>query len=397
MFKHNLIAIICSILLFPFSAISDPHVLLHPDDYKLKEDITLSTGRVIPAGTLWYKKPDLRRLKQELGAGTYKGDLRQAQRILFGREIIYDTYYTVGEGRRDGLPALAKGHLMNCTNCHAHEGMMPYAWPFFRTLTHFGLTENGDKGKLFGNLGYHRDTRIRIRDCSRHCGGVVEIPKDSWEMEALLAWMTTVRDGIYPGEGLLIPEFKTTADADKIPGARIPMFKNIMQMKADPEHGKMLYQATCSTCHGPDGTGIWNEGKGYSIPPIAGSGAFSNAGGPVMVPVGAAFLKYNMPLARGRMMPEQDALDTMAYLATMPRETVWWEKYYFQHNPCGRPAFLPKHIGTLPKGFPFSEEQARFGPWGPIDEWLKSDACKSANPVNKPKLDVDFNIRQPLE
>lgn len=398
MIKRITFLIVFSLLLsVPLVSWGDPHVMLHPDDYLIKEDIKLTTGRVVPKGTLWYKRPDYRRLKREMEAGMFKGDQRWGQKILFGREIIYDTYYTVGEGRRDGMPALTKGRLINCTNCHALEGTMPYAWPFFRTLTHFGLEENGDSGELFGNLGYHRDTRIRIRDCSRHCGGVVEIPSDSLEMEALLAWITVVRDGIYEGEGLLIPEFKTKADADKIPGARIPLFTNVLNMKADPERGHDLYHRFCVNCHGADGEGIWRAGDGYAVPPVAGSGSFSNAGGPVMVPVGAAFLKYNMPLMRGRMMEDQDALDTMAYLATLPRDTVWWEPHYFRHNPCGRPAFLPLHIGTVPRKFPFSPEQVKFGPWQAISDWLKSDVCTAANPKTEPLLKVDFDTRKPVQ
>ncbi len=393
------IVLLFSLFVVLFASITvraDPHVPMHPDEYILQQDVTLSTGKVLPAGTVWYKAPGHRRLKEEMEQGHYRGDVRWAQNILYGRAIMYDTYYTVGEGRRDGLPPLAKGHIMNCTNCHAAEGTMPYAWPFFRTLTHFGLAENGDKGELFGNLGYYRDTRVRIRDCSRHCGGVVEIPPDSKEMEALVAWVTAVRDGIYEGEGILIPEFKTKADVDKIPGARVPVFSNIGQMKSDPKKGEALYEDQCASCHGSDGRGLWYEGRGYTIPPLSGEGALSSAGGPVMVPVGAAFLKFNMPLAHDHLMIEQEALEIMGYVSTMPRETVWWEPYYFRHNPCGRPAFLPKHIGTVPKGFPFSAEQTQFGPWQPIADWLKSDECKVANPVTKPLLKVDFDTRHPL-
>ena len=374
-------------------ASADPHVRHHSQDYILEHDVTLSTGQTIRAGTQWYKAPDFRRLKNELGRNQFQGSQKWAQQVLFGREIIYDTYYTIGEGRRDGLPPLAKGRIMNCTNCHAQEGTMPYAWPFFRTLTHFGQKENGDKGKYFANLGYYRDTKIRTRDCARHCGGFIEIPQDSFEMDALLAWIKVVRDGIYEGEGLLIPEFKSQADVDRIPGARIPLFNNILTMKADPLRGQQLYQQQCESCHSSDGKGLWREGEGFAIPPVSGPGAFSEAGGPMMIPVGAAFLKYNMPLARGRTMPEQDALDVMAYISKMPRDTVWWENYYFRHNPCSRPAFLPKNIGSLPEGFPFSLEQSRFGPWLEVSNWLKSDTCLNKNPINTPILSVDFNPR----
>lgn len=222
----------------------------------------------------------------------------------------------------------------------------------------------------------------------------INIPEDSYEMDALIAWMTIVRDGIYPGEGLLIPEFKTKKDVAKIPGAQIPLFAGLLDMKANPQAGEKVYAQRCLTCHGDNGLGFWRDGEGYIIPALAGSSSFSHAGGPLMVPIGAAFLQRNMPLSQGSTLPPQEALDVMAYIATLPRDTVWWQSYYFQHDPCSRPAFMPLHVGVIPKDFPFTKEQAQFGPWRPIAEWLASDACKSANPPTQALLNKDFDPKQ---
>lgn len=369
---------------------ADPHITLDPTDYITKQPITLDNGKVIPQGTTWYKQPDIMRLKEELANNSYKGDNEQAEKILFGYNIFNYTYFTIGEGRQDGNPPLAKGKVMSCSTCHVGGGTVPYAWPFFRTLTHFGLEEKGDKGEYWSNLGYFRDTRIRARDCARHCGGEVDIPEKSKEMDAVIAWLTAVRDGIYPGEGIQVAAFKEAANVNKIPGARLPLMPNVLTMSGNPSNGKQLFEQRCATCHGKDGLGKWNGHDGYIFPPLAGEAGFSNAGGPVMLPVAASFIQRFMPLQQKRM-PEQDALDIMAYISNLARSSRWWQAYYFRHDPCARPAFLPLSIGAVPKGYPFSEQQTQFGPWTNIKTWLASDECRKANPKEAPKLARNFD------
>jgi cytochrome c len=255
------------------------------------------------------------------------------------------------------------------------------------------LREEGDKGIYFGNLAYHRDARTRARDCGRECGGSVMIADNSYEMDALMAWLKAVRDGIYPDEGLLVEAFKTKIDFDKIPGAQIPLFPSVLDMKSDPIAGKKIYVNRCQHCHGADGLGRWSELHGYVFPPLAGDGSFSHAGGPMMIPIGAAFLRQNMPLSKPGSLSQQDALNVMAYVATFPRSSVWWQNYYFRHDPCSRPAFLPLHVGAIPKKFPYSMQQVQFGPWRPIALWLSSNDCKNANPPSSPQLDRDFDTQ----
>jgi len=97
---------------------------------------------------------------------------------------------------------------------------------------------------------------------------------------------------------------------------------------------------------------------------------------------------------RGLSSPQQ-ALDVMAYIATLPRRSVWWQDYYFRHDPCSRPPFLTLKVGVVPKGFPFSKEQVQFGPWREIAEWLASDSCKSRNPPGAQPLTKDFDAAGP--
>lgn len=358
-----------------------PRIQARQTDYLLATEVTLSSGKVLPADTRWYQAPDINRLKLEIANGSFQGDLAQARRTIFGYELVTNTYSTIGEGRKDGRPALALGRVMNCTNCHAQGGTVPFAYAFFRTLGFYGLREQGDRGVYFGGMAYHRDARRRARDCGSECGGPVIIPDNSYEMDALVAWLKAVRDGIYPGEGILIDEFKTKADLGKIPGAQIPLFPKVLEMKSDPLAGKTVYATQCQSCHNTDGGGHWDDEHGYVIPPLAGSGSFSQAGGPFMIPVGAAFIHRNMPLGNPGSLSQQEALDVMAYVASLPRPSVWWQDDYYRNNPCTRPAYLPLQVGVVPYKFPFTAQQAQFGPWQPISDWLTSNACKMANPA----------------
>jgi len=383
-------------LLYSEFTLADPHIQLRADDYLLKSDTVLSTGQVLTAGTRWYQPPDIKRLKREITSATFQGDLQWARRVIFGYDLIVNTYFTIGEGRKDGQLPLAQGKIMSCSSCHAQGGTVPYAYAFFRTLTFYGQREEGDKGVYFDGLSYHRDARTRARDCGRECGGPVMLAEKSYEMNALMSWLKAVRDGIYPGEGLLIPAFKQLSDISKIPGAQIPLFPDVLNMKSDALAGKKIYDEQCLSCHSQNGSGQWSEAHGYMIPPLAGKGSFSQAAGPLMLPVGAAFIQKNMPPNRPDSLSQQEALDVMAYVAGLPRPMVWWQDYYYRHDPCSRPAYLPLHVGAIPAAFPFSKQQTQFGPWRAISEWLSSDACKAANPVTPGKLERDFTTLNPI-
>ena len=55
------------------------HIVANPNDYYLQADLTLFTTedvngvtRTYPAGTRWYKVPDVEKLRAELTAGIYR-------------------------------------------------------------------------------------------------------------------------------------------------------------------------------------------------------------------------------------------------------------------------------------------------------------------------------------
>lgn len=405
------------------------HIIANPNDYFLTMGITLKDSNGVDvqykAGTRWYTVPNVERLRNELvqnlnpNIGNLK-DINTAQKVVFGYDIMTKTYQMLGVNRTDGREPLFNGQLMNCSACHAQGGTVPHAWPLFRTATHFSLRGNlssppgVNEGEEYGPLKYWRDTITVNKDCGINCAGEGEIPNGTYEMDALVAWTYAVRDGIYADEGILIPELKLKVNDTQIPGARIPVFKgvlnvdddpNILPIKADPAKGKVEYDRSCASCHGKEGLGKWSFRSGYTVPPVAGSGSHTKAGGPYMVPVLAAFIKRQMPLSQPGSLTEQQAIDISAYIngginnlsnpsnPGLQRESRWWEDYYYEHNPCGRTAYLPLDVGAIPAGFPFTENDTRYGPWKPIHNWLKSDVCtkNNLNLPQEPLLHEDFN------
>src|SRR3569833_3393592 len=77
--------------------------------FVLKDKLELSSGRVLPAGTRLYAPPDIARLKRELKEGKYKGDAEQARLIVFGHDLLYFSFCSLGVGRLVGLLLLGLG------------------------------------------------------------------------------------------------------------------------------------------------------------------------------------------------------------------------------------------------------------------------------------------------
>jgi thiosulfate dehydrogenase len=133
---------------------------------------------------------------------------------------------------------------------------------------------------------------------------------------------------------------------------------------ADPAKGKIIYAAKCQSCHQLNGEGLLNEDKvSYQYPPLWGKNAYNQGAGLYRISRFAGYIKANMPFGatfKEPQLTDEEAWDIAAYVNAMPHPSKdiskdWpkIEEKTFDH-PFG------------PFADAFSEEQHKFGPFGPI-------------------------------
>ena len=87
----------------------------------------------------------------------------------------------------------------------------------------------------------------------------------------------------------------------------------------NPETGKTLFAEKCSTCHGADGEGQYNDDGTYIYPAVAGDKSFNDGAGMARTYTAASFIKGKMPFGQGNSLTDQEAVDIAAYFTHLPR------------------------------------------------------------------------------
>lgn len=204
-------------------------------------------------------------------------------KIMYGYNIMLDT--------KKNAPEFAKNSI-DCNCCHFNGG---------NTL--------GGKNRGISLVGVvamypkfsKRDNKSislvdRINNCFMRSLNGKAPPKDSLQMECLVAYLTWISHEVM--------------DAPMLPwlGLEDVPTKHV----ANAANGEKVYNAHCSICHGPDGAG--SEG----VPPLWGPESFNDGAGMNTLPMLSSFVWQNMPYGQPVLSPEE-ALDVAAYVITRPR------------------------------------------------------------------------------
>lgn len=214
--------------------------------------------------------------------------------ILEGKRLLSDT--------RRLLPDYV-GNELNCTSCHLGEGKIAEASPF-AGLSHAFPAYNPRAGREI-------TLRERINGCFLRSMNGRELPQDSHEMDAIVAYFDWLSDPIpgganFAGRGI-----------GKVDQLLIP----------DPVNGRKVYEAQCAICHGMGGQGVKDSHGEYQFPPLWGDGSFNIGAGLARTYTAAAYVRTNMPighginsrLGQGRLLNDQDAVDVAEYFTHQPR------------------------------------------------------------------------------
>jgi thiosulfate dehydrogenase len=133
---------------------------------------------------------------------------------------------------------------------------------------------------------------------------------------------------------------------------------------ADPEKGKALFAIKCQRCHGSNGEGVLSADSSFYIyPPLWGPNSYNVSAGMYRLSRLAGFIKNNMPLGATWKEPQltnEEAWDLAAFINSQPRPQKFFP--YDWPNIAKKPVDHP--FGPFADSF--SEQQHKYGPFGPI-------------------------------
>lgn len=264
--------------------------------------------------------------------------------IRRGRDLFTATYAHIGPNVTDPAKRFA-GNNLACGNCHLQAGTKKFGLPVYGLKNAFPAYS--------ARLGADITLPDRLNSCMLRSMNGRALPIDSPEMKAFVGYIDYLSRGVPPGEKL------TGYGAGDMPE---------LDRAADPARGKVVYAKTCALCHGPDGAGLrrsapWTD-LGYQVPPLWGSESFNNGAGMNRLITAANFLRTNMPHGTDYVNPQlsvEEAWDAAAYMVAQPRpQKAGLDKDF--------PDLLQKPVDTPygPYADGFSEQQHKYGPWGPI-------------------------------
>ncbi len=142
-----------------------------------------------------------------------------------------------------------------------------------------------------------------------------------------------------------------------------------LDQAAEPDKGKLVYQAKCTSCHGATGEGKLNpDNITYQYPPLWGAHSYTMAAGLFRLSRFAGYVKSNMPLGANYDNPQltdEEAWNVAAFVNSQPRPVKDISKDWPKIS--GKPVDHP--FGPYTDSF--SERQHKYGPFLPIAEFKK--------------------------
>ena len=261
-----------------------------------------------------------------------------------GRDLITATYAHIGPEVFDSARRYA-GNNLACRNCHLEAGTKRLGLPLW------GLTDLYPR--YSPQTGGQITIEQRVNTCMERSMNGRAMASDAPEMQAIVAYIDFLSTGVPAGE--------------KLPGLGAGQMAEL-DRAADPERGRTVYARACAMCHAPDGKGI-RRGLpsmvlGYMVPPLWGEDSFNDGAGMNRLITAANFIHYNMPNGTEFDRPflaREDAWDVAAFVVAQSRPHKAGLERDF-------PDLLNKPVDTPygPYADRFSEQQHKFGPFGPI-------------------------------
>ena len=262
-----------------------------------------------------------------------EGDL-----IRYGRELIAHTAKYLGP---KGIIAQVSNR-MNCQNCHLDAGTRDYGNSFAAVAATYPRYRD--------RSGIVESIEFRVNDCLMRSMNGRTIDSLSTEMRAMVAYLEWL--------GKDVPDEVRPKGAGTQPLA-------FLSRAADPQMGRKVYVQQCSRCHGENGEGARApDSTHFLYPPLWGDESYNTGAGLFRLTHFAAYVKWNMPFDAASFqnpkLTDEEAWDVAAFVNSQPRP----HKQFSNDWPETKKKPVDFPFGPYTDGF--SEEQHKYGPFGPI-------------------------------
>jgi thiosulfate dehydrogenase len=265
----------------------------------------------------------------------------------YGRRLLTDTARLLGPDHEDPTMRYS-GSRLACASCHLGSGADPGM---------LSLLESADLYPRYsGRDGGERDLFDRINGCMERSMNGRALPRNSPEMIAMVNYVESLGD-----------RFK--AMGTSLRKATDPPAFVRPERAVDFKAGDQVFKERCTICHGTDGLGLRasaNPNDGYVFPPLWGPDSFNDGAGMARVLTAARFIKARMPLGEPTLT-DDEAFDVAGYLNAQPRPHMENLERDYPKRP-DKPIDSPYG----PYSDPFPQDQHRFGPFKPIEDYYKA-------------------------
>lgn len=267
------------------------------------------------------------------------------EQVAYGRKLITETANYLGP--HSDMPFA--GNNLNCSSCHLDGGTKPFAAPFVSVPSQFP--------QYRGREDKEGTIEERINGCMQRSMNGKPLPVDGEPMQAMVAYMEWL--------SLEAPQ------GEKVKGNKF-LAVNYPDRKVDLDHGKVVYEQHCLSCHQADGQGVKDPvGNGYTYPPLWGTDTYNHGAGMHRVLTAAQFIKGNMPLgttADEPLLTDEEAYDVAGYINSFERPQKAQTELDFPDRKR-----KPMSTPYGPWADEFSAEQHKYGPFGEIAAYYEKE------------------------
>lgn len=268
----------------------------------------------------------------------------------YGKALTDRTFAYIGPEVKNEKMRFS-GNNLACASCHEASATKKFAIPWVGA--HATFPQYRAREDEVSTL------QERVNGCMERSMAGKALPLDSREMKAFITYMHFLSRDVPVGS--------------RVDGQGLPPFK-VPERRADTVAGSKIYQEKCASCHGAEGAGVRagapGSATGYTFPPLWGKDSFNNGAGMSRLLFASSFIKTNMPLGTQHGQPQlsdEQAYDVAAFVLSKPRPVKAHTERDFParwNKPVDAP--FPPYVDGA------SADQHQFGPFGPLQENMKS-------------------------